>query len=342
MEPFFKTLAKILAVLFAILFVFTTPLAFAFYNVERSAFDAELYQQALEEENTYQRLPGMAAKFLANAAQHPGRNDLLAIFKNLSEDEWRVFLGQILPPAELKTIADNVVAQMMVYLNGESDNVVLPLSSLKMHLSSPEGINAIFVLLKTQPDCTLDQLAAMAMGQQSITLCNPPDTFMFIDLRPIIETQIKSSLLLVPEQVTIVSPNEARSQELKDLETLRVVMRLSPLVPVLCLLAIIILAVRSFRGWLAWWGYPLLFAGLLSMLLGGMSRLLATWFFRFAISPRLPQILPVEIVYLFSDLMAATIHNALKPVALQASFIALAGLLMGASVILLSVLKKRS
>jgi hypothetical protein len=328
METFSNVMAKTLAGIFAVLFVLTTVLAFALNSVERSAFDAELYKQALNEEYFYQRLPELAARELTIAAQQPERNDMLALFRNLSEDEWRIFVSQLFPPTELKTLAESAVTQIIAYINGETDTVALSLASLKAHLASPEGVNAIYGVMKAQPDCSLEQLSAMAMGQVNPALCNPPDTFLFVDLRPIIEAQIKTAVSLVPEQVTIISPNNTQPQDLQDLKTLRTIMRLSPLVPMLCLLLVTVLAIRSFRGWLVWWGYPLLLAGLFSMLLSGMSRSSATWFFGFAVSSRLPETLSADIVGVFSDLMASIVHNALQPVVKQAGVIALVGLVM--------------
>ena len=342
MESFSKVLANTLAGIFAALFVFTTALAFALYNVEQSAFDAELYKQALAEENIYQRLPELIARELTVAAQQPERSDMLVLFRNLSEDEWRTFITQLLPPTELRILAESGVTQIMAYINGESDSANLSLSSLKTHLASPDGVNAIYGVMKSQPDCSLEQITAMALGQVNPSLCNPPDTFLFVDLRPIIEAQIKAFVSLVPEQVTIISPDDARPQELRDLRILRTVMRLSPLAPILCLLLITVLAVRSFRDWLVWLGYPLLLAGLVSMLLGGVSGWLASGLFRFAVSPRLPETLSADIVDVFSDLMASIVHNALSPVVLQAGVVALAGLVMVALAMLIRMLKTRS
>jgi len=67
MENTLKVFARILAGFFAILFVLTTVLAFALYFTEQSAFDADLYKQALTEEKVYQRLPELAAQGLAIA-----------------------------------------------------------------------------------------------------------------------------------------------------------------------------------------------------------------------------------------------------------------------------------
>ena len=329
-----KVFARVLAGFFAILFVLTTVLAVALYFIEQSAFDADLYKQALTEEKVYQRLPELAAHGLAIAAQR-SNSGVLSVFRNLSEEEWRAYVLELLPPEQLRVLAEEAVTQVMAYLNGESDVAVLSFANLKGYLQSPEGINAIYGMLKAQPDCTLEQLTAMALGQQALTLCNPPDTFMFVDLRPMVEAEIRAAVSLIPEQVTLISANSVKPRELRALKNLRLGMRLSPLLPMLCLLAIAVLAVRSFRDWLNWWGYPLLLAGFVSMFLSALSRPLAAGVFQVFIVPFLPEVLPADIVDVFRDLTATIVHNALQPTLLLAGLMALIGLIMIAVAFLL-------
>ena len=338
MEDTLKKFARILAGFFAILFVLSTVLAFALYFIEQSAFDADLYKQALTEEKVYQRLPELAAHGLAIVSQR-SNNSLLSVLGNLSEEEWRTFVLELLPPEQLRVLAENAIIQVMAYLNGESDAAVLSLTDLKTYLQSPEGVNAIYGILKVQPDCTMEQLSAMALGQQSLTLCNPPDTFMFVDLRPIVEAEIRSAVSLIPEQVSLISANSAKPRNLRTLQNLRLAMRLSPLLPILCLLAITALAVRSLRGWLNWWGYPLLLAGFISMSLSALSRSLASGIFQLFIAPALPAVLSPDMVDVFKDLTAAIVHDALQPTLLMAGIMALIGLIMVAVAFLL---RKRS
>ena len=337
-----KVLASLLAGIFVILFVVTTALAFTLYNVEQSVFDADLYKQALAEEMIYQRLPELTAQALAVAAQRPEGNVLLSLFRNLSEEEWREVVFGLFPSELLRNLAENAVAQILAYLNGESSQAVLSLTGLKAHLGSPEGINSIYGILKSQPDCSLEQLTALAMGQGDMVLCNPPETFLFLDLRPIYEAEIKASVNVIPEQVTLISYNSGHEQKLQDLKNLRTVARFSPLLPVLCLLAVTVLAVRSFKDWLTWWGYPLLFAGLISMLLSVLSRSLASWTFQAFVSPVLPEAFPSGIVDVFKDLFASIVHYAVRPTLLVAGIMALVGLIMVAIPLMNRALKKQS
>jgi hypothetical protein len=330
-----KTLIGVLTVLFVVLFVVSTVLAFALYNVEQNAFDADLYIRALNEENVYQRLPELTAQALSIAAQRPERNGMLSLFRNLSDQEWQTLVTELFPPDVLRNMAADTITQIMAYLNGQSNQVVLSLANLKTYLQSPEGINAVYGMLKVQPDCTVEQLTAMALNQQALTLCNPPETFMFVNLRPIIETEIKGVMALIPERVIIVSTNGSRVQTLQDLKDFRLFMRLSPLVPMLCLLAITALVVRSLNSWLTWWGYPLLIDGLVSMSLSVLSGPMTSVMFRLFIVPALPEALPPDMVSVFQDLTATIVRDAVQSVLLVAGIMVLIGLIMVALTFLL-------
>jgi hypothetical protein len=330
-----KTLISVLAILFAVLFVGSMAVAFALYNMEQSVFNADLYIRALDEENVYQRLPELTAQALSMASQRPERNGMLSLFRNLSDQEWQTLVTELFPPEVLRNIAADTITQIMAYLNGQTNQVVLSLVNLKTYLQSPEGVNAVYGMLKAQPDCTAEQLTAMALNQQALTLCNPPDTFMFVNLRPIIETGIKNTIALIPEKVILVSTNGNRAQTLRDLQALRLFMRLSPLVPLLCLLAITALIVRSLHSWLTWWGYSFLAAGLVSMFLSMLSGPITSLIFRLFIVPALPEALPPDMIGIFRDLTATIVRDTVRPTLLVAGITAMIGLIMVALTFLL-------
>lgn len=324
MHTFFKTVA----VFFALLFIGTTVLALGLYNVERSVFDAQFYIRAFEEENVYQRLPELTAQSLALAAQRSQDGSVLSIFRNLSEEDWRIFVTTLFPPDVLRIIAEDVVTQTMGYLNGQRDSVILSLTNIKAYLSSQGGIEAIYGMLDSQPDCTLEQLTAMATGQFDIILCNPPETILFIDVRPIYEAQIRVAVSLIPEQLTLISPATEHTQRLRDMRFMRMVVRLSPLLPILCLLMVTLFGVRSFRDWLNWWGYPFLIAGLISLSLSALSGFIAAGTFQFFIAPVLPDFIPREIVTIFQELTATIVRNAVAPTIVIAGVMAFFGFIM--------------
>lgn len=323
-----KRLLEILAVIAAILFIVSTPVAFTLYSLERNVFDANLYIRAMDEENVYQQLPLLVAQTLAGAAQGPGSSGILSVFRTLSVEQWQGLMVQILPPEVMRTLTVDAVTQIMAYLNGERADVVLSLGILKLQMQSPQGLNAINGLLDAQPDCTVEQLTAMALNQQSLTLCDPPDTFLFLDLRPIVAAQINGLVSLIPDQVTLISAGSFRPGYLQNLNDLRVLMRLSPLFPILCFLVIPVLVVRSFYALLNWWGYPLLLAGLISLFLSVLSAPLSSLTFQLLFAPALPPVFPADLLEMLRGLTATIVRNAIQPVLWVAGVMILVGLVM--------------
>lgn len=319
---------EILAILTAILFILSTPVAFTLYSLERTVFDPNLYIQAMDEENVYEQLPLLLAQTLAQSAQRPDNRSILSVFRNFSIEQWQTLLVQLLPPDMLRVVTIDGVTQVVSYLNGERPDAVLSLAILKTHMKSPDGINAFHAILEAQPDCTIEQLTAMALGQQALVLCNPPETFLTFDLGPFIDAQIQRLIGLVPDQVTIIPAGSSRPAYLNYVMDLRVFMRLSPLLPILCLFIIAFLAVRRLRDWLNWWGIPLLFAGLVTFLIAALSGPLAALIFQVFFAPALPTGVPADVVELFRDLTTAIIRDALQPALLVAGIMLLAGLAM--------------
>ncbi len=329
MEKISKALIRLFAGTFAILFVITTGFAFVLYNIEQSVFDPALYIQAFEKENVYQRFPKLTAQAMYVAAQEAESVDPLALLRNLSEEEWGNFLGKLLPPENLEVLAEDAVIQLMAFLNGEIDAVEISLIDLKAHLQSPQGVDAIYGLLEYQPDCTLEQLGAMAAGTQEMVLCNPPESFLFVDLRPIYKKEIETAVeLMVPEQLELIPVDPGNQQQINELKNLRTIIRLSPFLPMLCLLTITIVAVRSLGDWLNWWGYPLWFAGLFSMALTIISGLITALIFQAYVAPLFPASFPPDLLHLLESIVVTIAYDAVQPMVSVAGIMALIGMIM--------------
>lgn len=328
MDNFLTSLRKNSAVFFSVLFVSTAAIAFGLYYIENSAFNADLYIQALEDQNVYRRLPDLTGKAMVFLSQQPESEDTLVRLNSVSENEWGALVEILLPPDELKILTDEAITNAMAYINNENNEAVLSLTSLKAHLKSPAGINSVIRLLESQPDCSSEELVALAMGGSDISFCNPPDSILDIDLQSAIVNTIESAIDIVPDQVTLIPASSTQSQDLESINDLRKIMRLSPIIPILCLFMITLLAVRSLRDWLVWWGYPLLFAGFISVLFAWISAPLASGFYQIVIGPSLPEQMPPDIAIVIKDLVVSIIRNAIQPVVILGAFTAFVGLLM--------------
>ncbi len=222
-------------------------------------------------------------------------------------------------------MTEEAITQIFGYLNGENSDPRLSLLPLKSELASQAGVDAAITIIHAQPPCTLDQLVKMAasFGQE---LCDPPEQVLNI-AKPIIQAQLKAAAIAIPAEVPLVRPG-ASPNSLGELKTLRLIMRLSPLVPLAFLLGITILVVRSLKGWLAWWGWPLLFAGSFSAFSGFASapsfRLLVERF----LARRLPLTFPPDITNTLRAVADAAIRQMLHPAGWEGLVMAAIGLIM--------------
>lgn len=324
-----ESIRKSLAVVFAILFVIAALTALFLFNLERKAFNAETYQQAFANEEFYERLPAILAESLASTMQ---TKSLPVSMRGLTEQNWETFLRALLPPATLKTMGDEALDSVFAYLNRKSDSAVLSLAPLKEQMTGENGIQAVLDLMRTQPDCTLQQIAQMSLAllsQQELSLCNPPQAADGI-IRPIIHAQLQIATLAIPDQVTLASADSAtgKPDPRQRLELIRVGMRLSPLAPLALLLILTLLAVRSLRDWLQWWGYPLLIAGVLAALLALAASPVVSAILLRILAMRLPAYLPAVLLNDSGQLAAAIVGQMLKPVALEGLILGGIGLIL--------------
>lgn len=324
-----NTFKKGLSILLAILFVFSALAALLAFNLERTAFDAETYQKAFAKQQFYDRLPAVLAKALTGS-NAPG--SLPPAMQTLNEQQWENFLRDLLPPEALQTMGDETVASLFGYLNGYAEAVQIPLAPLKQSLASDAGVQAVLAVFRAQPDCTLAQLAQMtmsALGSGQIVLCNLPEE-LYPVITPIIQEQLQWTAAALPEQVTLFGgAGDKRIQMARQrLQSLRLVLRLSPLLPLALLFALTLLAVRSLRDWLAWWGGPFLATGLAALLsaLAG-APVFGTLLLKM-VENRLPVLVSPAMLDQARPLVVAVMGQLTEPLKVQGLILAVLSLLM--------------
>jgi len=152
---------------------------------------------------------------------------------------------------------------------------------------------------------------------------------MFLDLQPIIEKEIGTAMrLMIPEEVTLISPEVDDSKSLQDLNDLRMLMRLSPILPMVLLLMITIVAVRSLSDWLYWWGIPFWIAGLFSLALIIVSGALAALLFQVYVVPVFPGTFPPNILEFLEGIVSTIAYDAVQITAKSAGMIVFIGMIM--------------
>lgn len=329
MNALMRTIKRLFSITLVCLFVVITAFSFVIFNVEQSIFDPALYIQTFEKQGVYNRFPKLAVNMLYMEIQEADPEDPLALLSGFTEGELETFFGELFPPELLKPLVEDFLIQFLSYLDGDIDQVAVSLLSLKTHLQSPSGIETIYGILKTQPDCTLEQVVAMAAGYQEMQLCNPPETLLFLDLRTIFETEIAAIMeIIVPDQLEIIAPNSNSLQEVNDLKNFRMIIRLSPIIPMLCLLLITIMNIRSLNDWLNWWGYPLWIAGLLSIGLTIISGMISALVLENFVIPTLPPNISPDFIDLFESVVVTVAYDSVQPMAGVAAIITFLGMIM--------------
>jgi len=335
-----RELEKTLAALCAVLFIFTSVLVLPLFNIERKAFSSATYKQAFEDQRLYERMPALLASALQTyVSQNPAAFPFL---KELSVEDWQSTISSLLPPEELRALANNALDSTFDYVNGRTNTVVISLLPIKARLIGESGVAVIRQFLNTQPVCTIDQLTQMALGflGGDIALCNPPEEAIGL-LEPFIQSQLQTLNAVFPNEVTVFTgpnggtPNDPRTQ----LRLVRSVIRFSPLLAILLLLAVALFAVRSIRDFFVWWGWPLLIVGVASALIGLIGSPLVGWFLQFLIQTQGAAFIPPLLAPSIGETVSAVTSQMLIPVAVQGMIIAVIGLGM---VVLGMLLGKRT
>jgi len=324
-----RELFKLLAAICSILFIITGVLVLLLFNIEQKAFSSTTYKQAFEDQKLYERMPALLASALqASVSQNQNSFPFL---RELSVEDWQSTIASLLPPDEMRALADGALDSTFDYINGKTNSAVISLLPIKSHLVGESGVNVIQQFLKAQPDCTVEQLTQMGLGflGGDIALCNPPpEAIGFIE--PLIQSQLQTISAAVPDQVTIIAetdsgtPNDPRFK----LHILRSAIHFSPFVVVLLLLAIALFAIRNLGDFLIWWGGPLLITGVISALIGLVGSPLVGWFLQFLIRTQGAIFLPSLLASSIAETASAVAHQILIPVAVQGFVLTLIGLIM--------------
>ncbi len=317
-------IARILAILLIALIVITGPASLVLFNLERQAFNAATYEQALVSKNFYEHLPALLADVLKKNIS----NSAPPIVQRMSVEQWRVLLTDLLPPQQLEAMTQDALNQIFAFLNGRTEVPRISLVEVKRSLGGPAGLAAVLTIIQAQPACTLEQLARVitSLGQD---LCNPPPGILDL-ARPVIEDQLRLAALAIPDEVPLIPETASGYAQfnVRGLLVIRLIMRLSPLVPLFLLLCITLLVVRTFKSWLTWWGWPLLLAGLVGALAGFSGAPLFRMLVEHRLTTRFPIAIPADAAVAIGGVLDQVLREMLGPAAWEGLGLAVVGLAM--------------
>jgi hypothetical protein len=323
-----RELFKFLAAICSVLFIIGAAAVLLFFNVERKAFSAETYKQAFEDQKLYERMPALMASALQTSiAQNPNAFPFL---KELSPEDWQSTIASLLPPEEMRALADGALNSTFDYINGRTNSVVISLLPIKSQLAGPSGVNVIKQILKSQPDCTVEQLTQMGLGLLggNIALCNPPEQAISL-VEPFIQSQLQTITAAFPDEMTIVSSSTASTNPADPrykLHIIRSAIHFSPFFVILLLLAIALLAVHSLRDFLMWWGMPFLIVGVLTILISLIGSPLVSWILQFFVQRQAGAFLPALLTSSIGETAGAVARQILIPVTVQGLIITVIGI----------------
>ena len=332
-----RSLGQVIAAVCAILFVISAVLVLLAVNIEAQAFSSDPYKQAFEDQHLYERMPGILSATIMGYVAENG--SALPFLQLLTPEDWQNNIGLLLPPEELRAMANQVLDSTFDYLNGRSNSVVITLVPVKAQLASESGVQLVLQILRRQPACTAEQLTQMALGffGGQIALCNPPEQALSLML-PFIQTQVQSMSAIFPNELTLVSPalSGTAADPRAELNTVRSIIRFTPFVPLLLLLAIAAFAVRTLVDWLTWWGWPLMFAGGASALIGLLGSPLIGGILQVLIQTQRFFPLPPAFASLIAETASGVARQMLIPVLVQGLILGVVGLAMVVFALLLA------
>jgi hypothetical protein len=300
-----RFLARLVAVLCAIAFVFLTIAAVFAFAIGTRFMQARTYANALIRDHFYAKVPGIVADLAVHgakaeqAASRGAENDALAMVAQLTPADWNSLFGAFAPPEYLQQQTESALEQYLGYLHSDEPvpEIQISLVELRKNLVGPRAEEAYLAMLATKPPCTPEQL----LGSGGLPVgCQPPAD-QLPRVREAFRAAMRQAADQMPAQVNLLAPAAmpGRHTALEvPIKTRHVLVGIeywagwSPAVPGALLLLIALFGVRSLRGLLLWWGIPCLLAGIATALLALPLVPLARWLFSTLVVPSLPAQVP--------------------------------------------------
>ncbi len=316
-----------LAAICAVLFVISSTSVLLLLNIERKAFSSTTYKQAFENQGLYQRMPVILGTTLTTYILENG--SAVPFLQALTAEDWQNSIALLLPPEDLKGMANNALDATFDYLNGRTNSATISLAPVKARLAGDSGIQVVLQVLRRQPACTTEQLTQMALGLfgGQIVLCNPPEEAIGLMI-PFIQSQLQTMTAIFPDEVTLIpgtasgTPDDPRLK----LNAVRSGIKLTPFIPALLLFGMAVFAVRSLVDWLTWWGWSFMFAGGVSVLIALFGSPVVAGILRLVIQNQGAILIPPVLAASIAETTGAVARQMLSPVVIQGFILGFAGL----------------
>jgi hypothetical protein len=317
------------AVVFASLFGLMLSVSLIAFNIENQLFNPEVYKKAILEQNVCERLPLIISRqILSNSQTNENGNILGLVLNAIDPKNLENFLKLVFPCNAIETSVFSGIDQLFDFVNGKTSQEAFSLATFKQ-ASRENSKQAVEEYYESLPDCTAAQLlqigASALLGQENgnnIFSCNPPEVLRDVVALPLLYL-VESAVQDIPDQVSLFSKFD---RLMKAIRTARIVLTWSPLIPLAFLGLTTLSAVRTWRNLLQWWGYPLLAAGLGTLVISLLVSPAVYSLLTMLIFPNLPVNLVPEAVDLIAGTLAGVSRGLSQPIQYQSAMLGLVGL----------------
>jgi hypothetical protein len=283
LESCASVVARVLAGLAVLAFIVLLPVTMLARNIAVVIFEPQALTQVVSErliesgllrqtvvDNLFGAEAGLEGVSLQSATQY------------LTPAEREALIDLLVPAAWVRDQVLQVTTDLFAWFDTPATQLVLTVdtSSLAARLGGEAAAGAVETIVASWPACTLEdvgQLLGLGVvpGQEGFPYCEPPEP-----LRGVLVRMFAGALRLMgeglPARLPIVNRDFGEAENLmqvkEQVRLVRFVARWGVLVSLSLLGVIMVLAVRSWRGLTRWWGFPLLFGGMIAflpVLLGG-------------------------------------------------------------------------
>lgn len=275
-----KTFLRILAGIIAIFAVLLLILGIEAFTLRTALLSPRFVERWLEREAFYARLPGLIIDAMFEEMSRSPESAAMAerLEQRFGRQALTDLVAAILDPAWLQQQMETNVEALFAWLDGETayPDLRFAISDIGERAAGEEGEEAFRQLLSRLPPCAPGE----DFLQDEFPHCRPPDA----ELDAAFESALPGFRNVFAEDWTfqqLLEEGQLPSNAQQTLDDIRTVYQgFAWAVTVIWLAAVallglvLLLAARSWDGLLRWSGWPLLVAGLLSLLTYGL-RLLA-------------------------------------------------------------------
>lgn len=320
-------LARIVAVICVIAFIFTAICVAFFHAAGTRVSRAKLYKDTLVQEQFYARFPTILTDGVLSAieleSRQAGNSEMKAgldAAKQLTRADWETIFGAVLPADYVQREIERSIDQFSAFVHSESATLGAGISlvDLKKRLAGLEAETAYTKILIGKPPCTDQQMRdseGLPIG------CRPSPEQM----PQVLENFRKVMALAADEIPNEIDPfkhvRELDGPERRNAAFAKVrlwIARIelwatwSPAVPAALLALVALFAARSIRGLLLWWGVPCFIAGLVTVVFAFPSVRLARWIFKVFVVPMFPPDVPAATFEVFFGVMTGVVQQVLS------------------------------